>query len=518
MTVPGGPAMLGPSMSPPPQTPLASTGLVPKLAALCAASFLVKWGAYLLWPNLGNPDETFQYLEQAHRLVYGTGIVPWDFLAGIRSWLLPGLLMPGMALARLLGAGPESFLAGNAALLALLSLSAVICGTLWGRRVAGTAGGMIAGALNAFWFESVYYATHVLAEVVAADFLVAGLFLGYPDAAAKTPKRLVLAGLCLGAAAVLRLQLGPAVAVALVFLCGRRPRAWLAAAAGALGPVLLLGAVDWVTLGEPFQSVFRYLQVNYLADAATQFGIDPWYQYFLWEGGYWWLAGLLILPLALLGAKRLPLLLLVVLIILGTHMAVPHKEPRFIFPAIPLLLTLVGIGSAEALARAFQFRPTVIGGLGALCWIAVSAELGSAGYFAAYWQVGAGMATAQRLVDARAGSCGLAIYPRDLWWRSGGYTRLRPGITLYGLDADQPDAPARSRAFTDIVTTGNGPDAPQPDFTALGFQREGCWDNGQNRTPICLWRRQGGCDASADTPLVAHSPEALDAVVRQLQR
>ena len=79
-------------------------------------------------------------------------------------------------------------------------------------------------------------------------------------------------------------------------------------------------------------------------------------------------------------------------------------------------------------------------------------------------------------------------------------------------------APARSRAFTDIVTTGNGPDAPQPDFTALGFQREGCWDNGQNRTPICLWRRQGGCDASADTPLVAHSPEALDAVVRQLQR
>jgi GPI mannosyltransferase 3 len=518
MTLPGEPAMLARPMSPLPPTPATSPRLAAPLAALCIASFLVKLGAYLLWPNLGNPDETFQYLEQTHRVVYGTGLVPWDVLVGIRSWLLPGLLVPGMALARLLGAGPESFLAGNAALLALLSLAAVICGTLWGRRASGTAGGMIAGALNAFWFESVYYATHVLAEAVAADFLVAGLFLGYPGAAAKTPKRLVLAGLCLGAAAVLRLQLGPAVAVALIFLCGRRPRAWLAAVAGALGPTLLLGAVDWATLGQPFQSVTRYIEVNYLADAASQFGTDPWYQYLVWEGGYWWLAALLILPLAGFGARRLPLLLLVALVIIGMHMAVPHKEPRFIFPAIPLLLTLVGIGSAEVLTRVSQSRPAVIGALGALCWIAVSAELGSAGYFAAYWRVGAGMAMAQHLVDARASSCGLAIYPRGLWWRSGGYTRLRPGVTFYGLDPDQPDAPARSRAFTDIVTTGDGPDAPQPNFTGLGFARAGCWDNGQNRTPICLWRREGGCDAGADTPLVANIPENLDPVVRQLQR
>ena len=31
-------------------------------------------------------DETFQYFEQAHRLAFGSGIKPWEFFDGIRSW------------------------------------------------------------------------------------------------------------------------------------------------------------------------------------------------------------------------------------------------------------------------------------------------------------------------------------------------------------------------------------------------------------------------------------------------
>ena len=37
-------------------------------------------------------DETFQYFEQGHRLAFGSGVLPWEFQDGIRSWLLPGLL------------------------------------------------------------------------------------------------------------------------------------------------------------------------------------------------------------------------------------------------------------------------------------------------------------------------------------------------------------------------------------------------------------------------------------------
>ena len=45
---------------------------------------------YRLWAS--HPDEIYQTQEQAHRLVYGYGIVPWEFRDGVRSWILPGLL------------------------------------------------------------------------------------------------------------------------------------------------------------------------------------------------------------------------------------------------------------------------------------------------------------------------------------------------------------------------------------------------------------------------------------------
>ncbi|MEI9987972.1 MAG: hypothetical protein WDN69_35640 [Aliidongia sp.] len=115
-------------------------GVARMLAALCGASLLVKTLIYWTAPNLGNPDETFQYMEQAHRLVFGTGLVPWEFIAGIRSWLLPGLLVPGVALARALGTGPEFFPASSAAVCALLSLLPILCGGLWGWRANGMAG------------------------------------------------------------------------------------------------------------------------------------------------------------------------------------------------------------------------------------------------------------------------------------------------------------------------------------------------------------------------------------------
>ena len=47
-------------------------------------------------------DELFQYLEQAHRVVFG-GQIPWEFRFGERSWLLPALSMPPLYLAKILG-------------------------------------------------------------------------------------------------------------------------------------------------------------------------------------------------------------------------------------------------------------------------------------------------------------------------------------------------------------------------------------------------------------------------------
>src|SRR5262249_47794672 len=46
----------------------------------------------VLVPSLNWGDEIFQSIEQAHRLVYGYGLVPWEFQLGMRSWLVPGFV------------------------------------------------------------------------------------------------------------------------------------------------------------------------------------------------------------------------------------------------------------------------------------------------------------------------------------------------------------------------------------------------------------------------------------------
>src|SRR5690349_2524697 len=42
--------------------------------------------------NVVRPDELFQYIEQGHRLAFGSGVVPWEYDIGIRSWFLPSLI------------------------------------------------------------------------------------------------------------------------------------------------------------------------------------------------------------------------------------------------------------------------------------------------------------------------------------------------------------------------------------------------------------------------------------------
>ena len=38
------------------------------------------------------PDEIYQSFEPAHRLVFGHGLVAWEFLEGARTWAVPGFV------------------------------------------------------------------------------------------------------------------------------------------------------------------------------------------------------------------------------------------------------------------------------------------------------------------------------------------------------------------------------------------------------------------------------------------
>jgi hypothetical protein len=95
-----------------------------------------------VFPSINYPDEVFQTLEQAHRLVFGTGLVPWEFVYGTRSWVLPGALAGLMMLVSPFCAGPSCYIPFIGLVLAALGAASALCAFLWGRRFFGTAGGV----------------------------------------------------------------------------------------------------------------------------------------------------------------------------------------------------------------------------------------------------------------------------------------------------------------------------------------------------------------------------------------
>ena len=70
-----------------------------------------------------HPDEIMQYLEPAHRLVFGNGVVYWEYHYGARSWLVPGAVAGILKLFDLVGLGhPFWYVAGVKLVFCALSL------------------------------------------------------------------------------------------------------------------------------------------------------------------------------------------------------------------------------------------------------------------------------------------------------------------------------------------------------------------------------------------------------------
>jgi len=131
-------------------------------------------------PSVVWPDEIFQTSEQAHRLIYGSGLMPWEFQMGMRSWLLPSIIAALMELARIAGDGPDYYIPLIAGSFAALAAAPAVCCFLWGRRLFGLFGGWIAATVVAVAPETVYFGARTLSETVAAHLLVVALYVLEP--------------------------------------------------------------------------------------------------------------------------------------------------------------------------------------------------------------------------------------------------------------------------------------------------------------------------------------------------
>jgi len=469
--------------------------LTSPLALLLIFAFLLRLAAYAVFGGIVHADEIFQYTEQAHRLVFGQGLVPWEYRLGIRSWLFPGMLAGVMAAARLISAGPVVQNAAVALFMALVSLPTVACAFLWAQRAGGAAAGWAAGMLVAAWPDALLVSVHPLIDSAGADALIPGLFM--LEQAARTGAAL-RAGSLLGLALALRPQLLPVVAVAgLRFSRGKSWRLGARTAAAMAAPVLAAGLLDWLTLGGPFASLIRYVAIN-RAGAANYYGIEAWYHYLLvlpFSAGWLFFA---LVPLVWIGAKRLAWPGIYAGVILLSFSLIAHKEFRFVLAAFPLLLTVAGVGAAMLLAFA-RGKPVGQRGGMALGVVCAAVSLVNAPFTggAKLWLRGTGMVAAEHRVSADPTACAVAVVPPTLWYVTGGYTHLRPGIRITGFD---PRAGANASGF-DYAVTGQ-----ETDLTAFGLMRVACWRNmlaSEIMPQVCLWHHAVPCAPAPELRLPA---------------
>lgn len=430
-------------------------------------------------PNIVHPDGIFQTLEPAHRLAYGYGVVTWEWRDGIRSWVFPGFLAVVMRTTAWLGLGSSGYMWAISIVLALVSLVTVWFGFAWAKRVSGVEAGIIAAGACAMWYGLIDFAPCALTEVVAAHLLLPGLYFGTDWHELPESKRMFLAALFCGFAVCLRVQLAPAVIFAMVYFCYTNCRKRVfPLTAGFLVSIFAFGLVDAFTWGYPFQSIFKYFWLNAIEGRSALYGTQPW---------FWYLLVLVtqmlpLLVLALFGFRRSPFLGWIALFILASHSVIGHKESRFIYPVMPLVVTLAAIGIVEIandINASFKkpvLRAKAIVGMGLLC-------CGLLSYWFAprfpYWQKGAGGIAAFEQLSQDPAVCGVALYDVP-WFDTGGYAHLHKNIPIL-LIPNEHMLRSETASFNAILAHQIGVN------TFDSFNLSECWNE------TCLYRRSGSC-------------------------
>ena len=140
------------------------SGAIAWLVLLLAVALVLRTMVAISFPSVYFPDEMFQYWEQGYRLVFGYGIVPWEYRAGIRSWLVPGAIggviasSTGSAAGRTYGAPPCRRCCRS-------PRSASSPPASSGRGGCRDRRGDPAAFVATFWFEFVYFSARPLTEI-----------------------------------------------------------------------------------------------------------------------------------------------------------------------------------------------------------------------------------------------------------------------------------------------------------------------------------------------------------------
>jgi GPI mannosyltransferase 3 len=448
---------------------------------------LLVGGALRVWLSLNDdgvfwPDEIFQSLEPAHRVVFGYGLVAWEFVQGARNWTFAGFVAALFEIARSFGSDDSRAYLW----LTRLTFSAISVATAFGvyrlarSHGAATVAAACGAALFALAAPMVYFAPRAMSETASALPVVFGFSFASPAQASIRAR--VLGASLLGLSVLLRLQNGIFCVGLLVILAARRDFRALGQAALTLGIwAVLFGTLDRLTWGEWFQSAIVYARVNLSPEVERVMGAASfdYYAHVLWTSMP--AAAVFMVCLSVAAVRRAPGLLATTVAFALAHSAFPHKEFRFLLPAIPLFCGLAAIGLDEI--QRFSERWISPDRALDLKWVAPTlsvALLASAGLSAAdfhsltFRDIGQfnARATASAydhpgsvnrlllLAGRQADLCGVKVETAGLEV-TGGYSFLHRPVPMY-----PPSGPPRDSGYFNYVIAARDP-APAGDVRAV---------------------------------------------------
>jgi hypothetical protein len=318
------------------------------------------------------PDEIHQSLEQAHRAVFGYGLVPWEFRDGARSWFFPGVIAAIWEPASLLGVDSSLALVMLARLfMVACSVVAIVFAARLAAHTRGMRAGLAAAVILATLPPAVVFAHRAMSETVSAPLIAVGAWL----LSRRSPRSAGWAGLAIALACLCRYQNGLFVLVFVATLMLQRRWREVATFCSTGAAVALFGGLlDWVTWGRPFHSFLAYIEFNLRHDGASTFGVEPftYYATTLWSS-----AGPLLPLLAAcfcVGAYYEPVLGGAVAAFVLAHSVLPHKEFRFLVPCLPLFASVAAIGF-DAVLRHVR-PPRLASALSGVAALALTASFG----------------------------------------------------------------------------------------------------------------------------------------------
>lgn len=311
-------------------------------AAMLAVFATTAWNSHGYY----HADEHFQVIEFAN---YKAGNIPaeqlpWEFPAQIRPGFQPMLFFGIHQAGKLFGLDAFGIVT-----LARLFTTALVLLLLW--LAAMRFGHSI------FWLALLWFVPTLFCRFSSEN--LSGLCLAYGLLISRdTNKGWLITGVLLGLSFVFRFQMGFCIlALTLLWFFKRefKPVTFFLYATGGLLMLVVLVLSDRWLYGEWVFTPWKYFEVNIVQNVANErFGVSPWYEYFksiLLRSIY--LPGLLLLFCTAFYClkNRKSELTWAVLPFVFIHILIGHKELRFLFPMLVLVLFM-----AADLLRSYSAR------------------------------------------------------------------------------------------------------------------------------------------------------------------